>query len=197
MNSTRECFAGVESEPKKQCKKQSDTKRLIIESSQKQINAMPPIEVPANKNYADFDTHLNTSALFTNLINVKCYKQRLRHKCHDHMGASNVTWDCLNWHHSSVSKCHCINWSTRSRWVGLVASKIIIDTICRNNSKRIGSKVNWSHATSRWSGVCDCEECPRGGGGLQERGEQVRLRISELRLGRCLHQILYLDNFMV
>ena len=57
MNSTRECFAGVESEQKKLRKKQSDTKRLIIESSQKRINAMPPIEVPANKNYADFDTH--------------------------------------------------------------------------------------------------------------------------------------------
>ena len=52
----------VESEPKKLCKKQSDTKRLIIESSQRQMNAMPPIEVPANKNYADFYIHLPASA---------------------------------------------------------------------------------------------------------------------------------------
>ena len=66
-----------------------------------------------------------------------------------------------------------------------MASKIIIDTICRNNSKRIGSKVNWSHATSRWSDVCDCKDLCRGGGGLGERGEELRHRVQQSQIKHC------------
>ena len=71
------------------------------------------------------------------------------------------------------------DYNERGEEGGLVASKIIIDTICRNNSKRIGSKVNWSHATSRWSDVCDCEDYGRGGGGLRERGQALGHRVQQ------------------